>query len=66
MNNALYMGKTELPRELQQRKQQMMAEMQNRHEGNNGVEVVRDLRAEVERLRADVKELQQLEKRRRL
>jgi len=43
-----------------------MAEMQNRHDGDNGVEVVRDLRAEVERLRADVKELQQLEKRRRL
>jgi hypothetical protein len=46
-----------LERELQEGKQRLAAEMQKHHDGDDGMEIVRDLRAEVERLRAEVKEL---------
>ncbi len=48
-----------MERELQEGKQRLAAEMQKRQVNNDGLEIVRDLRAENERLRSEVKELRQ-------
>jgi DNA repair exonuclease SbcCD ATPase subunit len=46
-----------MEREVNEAKAHLATQMQNRHGGEQGLDVVRELRAEVERLRAEVKEL---------
>lgn len=50
-----------MERDVQKAKQRLAAEMHERHEqqGEHGPDVVRELRAEIERLRAEVRELSQ-------
>jgi hypothetical protein len=48
-----------MERELQDGKQRLAAEMQKRQDFNDGPEIVRDLRAENERLRSEINELRQ-------
>jgi DNA repair exonuclease SbcCD ATPase subunit len=48
-----------MERELQEGKQRLAAEMQKRQVNNDGLEIVRDLRAENERLRSEINELRQ-------
>jgi hypothetical protein len=48
-----------MERDVQERKKRLAAEIQKAHGGEHGPDVVRELRAEIERLRAEVKELRQ-------
>jgi polyhydroxyalkanoate synthesis regulator phasin len=48
-----------MERDVQEGKKRLAAEMQKAHGGEHGPDVVRELRAEIERLRAEVKELRQ-------
>ncbi len=48
-----------MERELQDGKRRLAAEMQKRQDVHDGPEIVRDLRAENERLRSEIKELRQ-------
>lgn len=48
-----------MERELQEGKQRLAAEMKKRQANNEGLEIVRDLRAENERLRSEINELRQ-------
>lgn len=49
----------EMERDVHEAKAHLAAQMQNRHGGEQGPDIVRQLRAEIERLRAEVKELRQ-------
>jgi len=48
-----------MERDVQEGKKRLAAEMQKAHGGDHGPDVVRELRVEIERLRAEVKELRQ-------
>lgn len=48
-----------MEREVNEAKAHLAMQVQNRHGGEQGLDVVRELRAEIERLRAEVKELRQ-------
>jgi hypothetical protein len=48
-----------MEREVQEGKKRLAAEMQKAHGGEHGPDVVRELKEEIERLRAEVKELRQ-------
>jgi DNA repair exonuclease SbcCD ATPase subunit len=48
-----------MERDVQEGKKRLAAEIQKAHGGEHGPDVVRELRAEIERLRAEVKELRQ-------
>jgi DNA repair exonuclease SbcCD ATPase subunit len=48
-----------MEREVQEGKKRLAAEMQKVHGGEHGPDVVRELKEEIERLRAEVKELRQ-------